>query len=77
MESAFGMGPLALNPDNFPSFQIMAKASLPMPFAVGSTTVSAAAVATAASTALPPFFSASSPAWAASGCDAHTMPREP
>jgi len=70
------MGPLELNPLSFPSFQRMAKASLPMPLAVGSTTVRAAAVATMASTALPPFFSTSSPAWAARGWDAQTIPRE-
>ena len=42
-------------------------ASLPMPFVTGSTTVSATAVAIAASTALPPLASMASPACAASG----------
>jgi hypothetical protein len=45
----------------------MAKQSLPMPLLVGSTTVSVMAVATAASTALPPFASMERPAWTASG----------
>jgi hypothetical protein len=43
----------------------MAKASLPRPLLVGSTTVKAAAVAIAESTAFPPFLSVSRPAWAA------------
>ena len=76
IESAFGLGPLAFKPRSVPSFQSSAKASLPMPFAVGSTTVSAAAVATIASTALPPFLRISSPACAACGCDAQTIPRD-
>jgi len=45
-----------------------------MPFAVGSTTVSAVAAATAASTAFPPLRSATSPAAAACGDEAATMP---
>ena len=45
-----------------------------MPHEVGSTSASAALAATAASTALPPAFSTSSPICAASGCDAQTMP---
>jgi len=45
----------------------MANASLPMPLLVGSTTVSAIAVARAASTALPPLASMRRPAAAASG----------
>jgi hypothetical protein len=49
--------------------------SLPMPLAVGSTTVSAAAVAIAASTALPPRRSMASPACAASGWPVATTPR--
>ena len=43
-----------------------------MPFMVGSTTVSAMAVARAASTALPPLSSMRRPACAASGCDVAT-----
>ncbi len=50
----------------------MAKASLPIPLLVGSTTVRVIAVASAASTALPPCFSACNPAWAANGCDVAT-----
>ena len=45
-----------------------------MPFEVGSTTVRAMAVASAASTALPPARSTSSPAWAASGWLVATAP---
>ena len=45
----------------------MANPSAPMPLLVGSTTVRHIAVATAASKALPPFLSISSPAWAAKG----------
>ena len=44
---------------------------------LGSTSVSTAAVATAASIALPPFFSMSSPAFAASGWLVATTPRRP
>lgn len=51
----------------------MAKASEPMPLETGSTIVSVMAVAMAASTALPPSASIRRPAWAASGCDVHTM----
>jgi hypothetical protein len=50
----------------------MAKASLPMPQPLGSTTVSAMAAASAASTALPPASSMRSPACAASGCEVLT-----
>ncbi len=50
-----GERPEAFRPmSSFPS-QTMAKASLPRPLLTGSTTVKAIAVATAASTALPPF----------------------
>lgn len=51
---------------------MIAKVSLPMPFWQGSTTVSAIAVASAASTALPPRASMRNPALAASGCDVET-----
>ena len=47
----------------------MAKASLPMPHPVGSTTVSTMAAATAASTALPPRSSMAMPACEASVWD--------
>ncbi len=50
----------------------MAKASLPMPLLVGSTTVRVIAAARAASTAFPPRASICSPAWAARGCDVAT-----
>ena len=43
-----------------------------MPLLQGSTTVNAIAVASAASTALPPRASISTPACAASGCDVAT-----
>ncbi len=55
--------------------QMMAKASPPMPFMQGSTTVSVMAVASAASTALPPRASISSPAADASGCEVLTTLR--
>ena len=61
-----GERPLALRPCSSPS-QLSAKASLPMPLAVGSTTVSVAAAQTAASAAVPPSTSTCSPACAASG----------
>ena len=48
-----------------------------MPTIIGSTTVSANAVATAASTALPPIASISAPAADAMGWLEATMPREP
>src|SRR5919204_5805046 len=44
------------------------------PTFIGSTRLSMAEVATAASIALPPFFRISSPAWAASGWLVATMP---
>jgi len=50
----------------------MQNASDPMPLLVGSSTVSEIAVASTASTALPPFISMESPACAASGCDVAT-----
>jgi hypothetical protein len=50
----------------------MAKASDPIPLDTGSTTVSAIAVAMAASTAPPPSASIRTPACAASGCEVHT-----
>src|SRR6056297_109562 len=74
IEIDFGAGPLEFRPCNFPFVQTIANASLPIPFDVGSNTVRAAAVATAASIALPPFFKISSPACAASGCDVATIP---
>src|SRR6185369_11986089 len=55
--------------------QTRANRSLPMSFDPGCTTVSAMAVATAASTALPPLRSTASPALAASGWLVATAPR--
>ncbi len=69
---AAGERPEAFRPCSlFPS-QMMAKASLPMPFEIGSTTVSVIAAASAASTALPPASSIRRPACAASGCEVDT-----
>jgi hypothetical protein len=53
----------------------MQKASDPRPLLHGSTIVIAAAVAMAASTALPPAASMRSPACAASGCEVETTLR--
>ncbi|MNX94343.1 hypothetical protein D3C86_1265710 [compost metagenome] len=66
---ARGARPEALRPCSVSPSQISAKASPPMPFMHGSTTVSAMAVASAASTALPPRASMRRPAAAANGCD--------
>ena len=63
-----------MRPYNLSLIQTKAKASEPSPLAVGSTTVRAAAVATAASTALPPFFMISSPAAVARLEPLATMP---
>jgi hypothetical protein len=49
-------------------------ADAPMPFISGCSTPMAKAVVTAASTALPPFCSTSTPMRAPSGCWAVTMP---
>ena len=65
---------MEFSPWSLSFIQTMAKASEPMPLAVGSTTVRQAAVAMAASTALPPFFSTSSPAAVARLLPLHTMP---
>ena len=53
----------------------MAKASEPMPFIVGSTTVRQMAAVSAASMALPPRARACSPACAARGCEVATTLR--
>src|SRR3569623_697862 len=72
---AAGAVPDAFKPCNcLPSHKI-ANASLPRPQDTGSTTVSAAAAAIAASTALPPFNSMRRPACAASGCEVETALR--
>ncbi len=49
--------------------------SEPRPLLQGSTSIITAAVAIAASTALPPCCSIRSPAWAASGCEVETTLR--
>jgi hypothetical protein len=54
---------------------MMQNESLPKPLLTGSTIVITAAVAMAASTALPPFCSMRKPACAASGCDVETILR--
>src|SRR5258706_8622420 len=56
---------------------MMAKRSPPMPTFIGSIKLSTAAVATAASIALPPLRKISRPAWAASGWLVLTMPFRP
>jgi hypothetical protein len=50
------------------------KASPPMPVMLGSVTLSTAATAIAASTALPPRFRISTPTWEASGWLVATIP---
>ena len=65
--NAAGDLPEALSPCSPPPAHTSANASAPIPLLVGSRTVSATAVATAASMALPPRRSMSSPACAASG----------
>jgi hypothetical protein len=70
----FGDGPLAFSPCNPPFAHTKANASPPMPLEVGSTTVRAAAVAIAASTAFPPCCMIVIPACAAIGCEVATIP---
>ena len=71
-----GERPQALRPYNFFVFgsHTIANRSPPMPFAVGSMSPRHEFMAIAASTAEPPAFSTSSPAWAANGCAHATMP---
>ena len=59
------------------ALRISTKTPPPSPAEKGWATERAKAVATAASTALPPASSISSPARAASPCDATSIPREP
>jgi hypothetical protein len=75
IDMPIGAGPDELSPCNLPCDHISAKASPPIPLDVGSTTVNAAAAATAASMALPPCCRVDNPACAAYGCDVATMPR--
>src|SRR6478735_8551921 len=70
-----GAGPEAFRPCSFCPSHRMAKASLPRPLLTGSQMVMAAAAATAASTALPPFHNMRKPACAASGCEVETTLR--
>ena len=72
-----GATPLALSPYSFFSFstQTRAKQSEPRPLPVGSNRGMAAAMATAASTALPPAFITSSPIWAPRGTEVQAMAR--
>src|SRR5580698_7623123 len=72
-----GAQPLALIPVNLPVFesQINANRSPPGPFIIGSTRLSTAFAAMAASTAEPPRAKICAPAWDASGCAVATMPR--
>ena len=72
---AAGERPDALRPCSFLPSHRIANASEPMPLLVGSSTVSAIAVASTASTALPPFISMRKPACAASGCEVATTLR--
>ncbi len=72
---AAGERPEAFKPCSLAPSQTIANASLPRPLETGSSTVSAIAVASAASMALPPCCSMRSPACAASGCEVATMLR--
>ena len=72
---AFGAHPEAFSPCSVLPSQISANESEPRPLLTGSTIVITAAVAIAASTALPPFISIRKPACAASGCEVETTLR--
>ena len=72
---AAGERPDAFSPCSCRPSQTIANASEPMPFDTGSTSVSVTAVATIASTALPPSAITCSPACAAKGCDVATTLR--
>ena len=67
-----GEWPEAFRPTSFDPSHRMQKASAPMPFMVGSTTVMAMALAIAASTALPPRAIMRRPAVAARCCEEAT-----
>jgi len=68
-----GEQPDELSPCSCCPSQTIANASEPIPLPVGSTCVSAMAVARAASIALPPLANIDKPACPARGCDATTM----
>ena len=70
---AAGDRPEAVRQCNWLPSHTMANASLPRPLLVGSTTYNAMAVATAASTELPPFLSTLMHACTARGCEIATM----
>ena len=74
-DRAIGARPEAFRPCSSLPSQTMAKASLPRPLPVGSTSTRTAAAAIAASTALPPFAIIDRPACEASGCEVETMLR--
>ena len=74
-DHAAGARPDAFKPASSLPVQSIAKRSEPMPLLQGSTTVSVMAVASAASTALPPRASMAMPACVASGCDVATALR--
>ena len=73
-EIASGANPEEFRPNSSFLCQTIANASLPKPLAAGSTTVRAAAVAIAASIALPPCRSISRPADEARADPVQTMP---
>src|SRR5882724_8400639 len=73
MPSALGARPDALSPCNCLPSHTIENESEPNPLLVGSRTVMHAAVAIAASTALPPSRRICKPACAASGCEVATM----
>ena len=77
--AAFGARPEALSAISFlaPGLATSAKQSPPMPVMCGSTTASTAAVAMAASTALPPWRSTSMQVRLAAGWEVAHMARRP
>ena len=76
--AALGARPAALSAIGFlPGLARMAKQSPPIPVMGHSTTASTAAVAIAASTALPPAFSTSMAARLPAGCEVAHMARRP
>ena len=74
-DHAAGARPEAFSPCKALPSHKMAKASPPMPFIVGSTTVKVIAAARAASIALPPRAKALAPACEAKGCEVETTLR--
>ena len=77
--AAFGARPAALSAISFllPGLAMSAKQSPPMPVICGSTTASTAAVAIAASTALPPWRMVSMAVRLAAGWEVAHMARRP